>query len=151
MSDENEELLEHQTEADTDPGHVLHIDPVPVVVREPVVTVATVAQHITTETHVVSTADDDKGRVQLLAQDPLRVRATIIVHDQPVVICHSRTAAYARANMEAGTPHPVGAYVQANPDMPAAPIVVEGTQELWVVATWEAPARVSVISERRTP
>ena len=152
MSDYNDEdeLLEYETEVVDDPEPVQPIDPIPVSVCDPVVTVETVPQHITTYTLVISTATNAQAVQQLLPLDPLRVRATIIVHDNPAVICHSRASANAAANTVTNTPAPSGAYLLASATLPAAPIVIHGTQEMWIAATTSSTSRVSVIAERRT-
>lgn len=151
MSDyDDSEMLEYETEQDDDDTPVMPIAPVPVSVCEPVVTVETVPQHLTCSTFVVNTAAADTAIVQILPQDPLRVRAEIIVHDQPVVICHSRASATAAANTVAGTPYPSGAYVQADPATPSRPIPIYGVQEVWAAATYGQAARVSVFAYRRS-
>lgn len=146
---EDDELLEFETENDEAPEPVMPIAPVPVKVCEPVVTVPTVAQHLSATTLVVSTAAGAEKMLQVLSLDPLRTRATLIIHDQPVVLCHSRSQAQSAANVLAGAPRPDGAYVYAAVDKPVT-LVIETTQELWVAATFDQPARVSVLQERRT-
>lgn len=150
MSADDDDLLEYEVEDDDDGTPVLSIAPVPVHVCEPVVTVETVPQHMTASTFVVSTAIEGQALVQILPQDPLRVRAVVIVHDQPVVICHSKTSANAAANTVSGTPEPSGAYIQADPSTPSAPIPIYGVQEVWVAATYGETARVTVFAYRRT-
>lgn len=151
MSAEDDDLLEYEVEEDDDDGTpVQSIDPVPVHICEPVVTVETVPQHMTASTFVLSTDIEGQALVQILPQDPLRVRAVVIVHDQPVIICHSRTSANADANTVSGTPEPSGAYVQADPTTPSRPIPIYGVQEVWVAATYGESARVSVFAYRRT-
>lgn len=144
-----EDLLDVQTEASTAPPMVLPVDPVAVVVDGPVVTVETVPQHVSTYTVVTST--DDERAVQLLPLDPLRVRATVVVHDQPVVLCHSQAQALSAGNRTPGAPSPVGAYVWAAPGAPARPLVIAGGAAVWVAPTFDQPARVTVIAERRKP
>jgi hypothetical protein len=147
MSTEDDDLLEYETEDDTP---VEPVAPVPVHVCEPVVTVETVPQHMTASTFIVSTAIEGQELVQILPQDPLRVRAVVIVHDQPVIICHSKMSANAAANTVSGTPEPSGGYVQADPSTPSAPIDFYGVQEVWVAATFGESARVTVFAYRRT-
>lgn len=149
MSEDTSDLLEYETETEDAPEPLAPIDPVPVIVQAPVVTVGTVPQHISAYTVVV---DTDTDRVaELLPLDALRVRATIIVHDQPVVLCHTMAQALSATNRATGVPTPSGAFVQASADHPAGPIVLHGTQPMWVAATWDQPARISVLVERRTP
>jgi hypothetical protein len=151
MNAEDDDLLEYETEEDDDDGTpVQQIDPVPVHICAPVITVETVPQHMTASTFVLNTSNPDQALVQILPQDPLRVRAVVIVHDQPVVLCHSRSSANAAANTVAGTPNPSGAYVQADPTTPSQPIPVYGVQEVWAAATYGESARVTVFAYRRT-
>lgn len=147
MSADDDDLLEYETEDDTP---VEAVAPVPVHVCGPVVTVETVPQHMTASTFLLNSAVEGQALVQILPQDPLRVRAVVIVHDQPVVICHSRSAANAVANTVAGTPAPSGGYVQADPTTPSAPIDFYGVQEVWAAATYGETARVTVFAYRRT-
>lgn len=141
-SDESE-LLAYESEQDH-PVAVLPIDPVPVRVCDPVITVVTVPQHMTTYTVVVA-AGTSTAVSQLLPLDLFRVRATILVNDQAVVICHSQTQAQDPSNVVAAVPNPSGAYVPAG-----ANLVITGSQQMWVAATGATPARVTVISERRS-
>lgn len=151
MSDyDDSEMLEYEVEQDNDDAAVMPIAPVPVHVCDPVVTVETVPQHMSASTFVLNTSAPDTAIVQILPQDPLRVRATVIVHDQPVVICHSRGSAAAAANTAAGTPAPSGAYVQADPSTPSAPIPIYGVQEVFAAATYAESARVTVFAYRRS-
>ena len=151
MSAEDDELLEYQVEQDDDDGTpVQQIDPVPVHICEPVVTVETVPQHMTASTFVLTTATADQALQQILPQDPLRVRAVVIVHDQPVIICHSRSSANAAANTVTNTPAPSGAFVYASTTSPSRPIPIYGVQEVWAAATIGESARVSVWAYRRT-
>lgn len=145
--EDDEQLLEYQTEADDDEFPVIP-DPVPVCVKEPVVTVETVPQHVTCYTVVVDT-DVDQGVAELLPLDPLRVRATVIVSDQPVIICHTRPQAQDGSNRVASVPNPNGAYIPASPTL-STPVPIHGTQQMWVAGTTTDPARVSVIVERRS-
>ena len=147
MSHEDE-MLEYETEQDETP--LPPIPPVPVYACEPVVTVETVPQHMSAYTFVMSTTNADQAVQQILPQDPLRVQALIIVHDQPVVICHSKNSAAAAANTAAGTLAPSGAYVSADPTTPSAPIPIPGVQEVWAAATYGEPARISVFAYRRS-
>lgn len=147
MTDENE-LLDYETEAaEEEDARPLQIDPVPVHVCDPVVTVETVPQHVNCYTLVIGSESD--AVVELLPQDPLRVRATVIVSDQPVVICHTRPQALAGSNRAADVPNPSGAYIPAGPAL-STPVVIHGTQQVWVAATSVTAARVSVIVERRS-
>lgn len=150
MSAEDDDLLEYETEDEDDGTPVQKIDPVPVHICEPVVTVETVPQHMTASTFVLSTANADQALQQILPQDPLRVRAVVIVHDQPVIICHSRSSANAPANTVTATPDPSGAFVYASATAPSRPIPFYGVQEVWVAATVSDAARVSVFAYRRT-
>lgn len=137
---DEEALLEYETEAAPTPEVV-----VPVCVAEPVVTIETVPQHMQTNTVVVSSTGT--AFAELLPLDPLRVRATIIVSDNPVVLCHSKTLAQNAANTASNVPTPQGAYVANS----TTPIVLTGTSQLFVAATGSSSTRVSVISERRVP
>lgn len=150
--DDDDELLEYQTETDDDPAPVLPVDPVPVRVCEPVVTIETVPQHVTMITHVVqiTASDPDRAIRQLLPLDPLRVRAIVQVHDQPAVLCHSRNQAQSADNIVAATPAPQGVWVEAAAGVPSYPLVIHGGSEMWVAATSATATRVSVIVERRT-
>lgn len=150
MSSEDDDLLEYETEDEDDGTPVQAIAPVPVHVCEPVVTVETVPQHMTASTFLLNSGVEGHALVQILPQDPLRVRAVVIVHDQPVVLAHSRSSANAVANTVAGTPEPSGAYVQADPSTPSAPIDFYGVQEVWAAATYAETARVTVFAYRRT-
>lgn len=144
VHDEND-LLEYQTEADEpDPEAAAAV---PVVVDEPVVTIPTVPQHMTAYTLVVEADDAAGGVAELLPQDPLRVRAQIIVNDEPVILCHSRTQALDSRNTVASVPNPSGAYI---PDGIGFPIEITATDRMWIAATSTNPARVSVITERRS-
>lgn len=152
MSEYNEdEMLAYEVEDDADDTPVMPIDPVPVRVCEPVVTVETVPHHMSASTFVLSTSTPDEAVVQILPQDPLRVKAIVMVNDQPVVIAHSRSSAAAPQNVVTGTPSPSGAYVFASATVSSAPIQIPGVQEVWVAATVAGPARVSVLAYRRTP
>lgn len=138
---EESELLEYETEQEDEPQE---ISPIPVHVCEPVVTVATVPQHVSTYTVVVAVGDSTNGILQLMPQDPLRVRAVITCNDQAVVICHSLPQAMSTANQAASVPNPSGAYLAAGQT-----VTINGTQEMFVAATGTV-ARVSVITERRS-
>jgi hypothetical protein len=139
MNAEDDDLLEYETEEDDDDGApVQQIAPVPVHICEPVVTVETVPQHMTASTFVLNTSNPDQALVQILPQDPLRVRAVVIVHDQPVVLCHSRSSANAAGN------------TVADPTTSSQPIPVYGVQEVWAAATYGESARVTVFAYRRT-
>ncbi len=102
-------------------------------------------------TFVLSTAHADTAVRQILPQDPLRVRAVIIVHDQPVIFCHSQASASQPANVVTNTPEPSGAYVFAATNLPSRPIPIYGVQELWAAATIGESARVTVFAYRRAP
>lgn len=143
MSDDDE-LLEYETEHEPEPEP----QAVPVCLDGPVLTVATVPQHATCYTLVVD-ADVSPGFVELLPADPLRVRAVVLVNDQPVVICDSRTQANASGNQATNVPNPQGAYVPASATA-STKITLTGTAQMFVAATTTDPARVSVIVERRS-
>jgi hypothetical protein len=140
--DEDSEILEYETEQTE---QAFEIQPIPVCVSEPVVTVATVPQHVSCTTIVVATGTDG-GVEQILPQDPLRVRAQIIVSDMPVVLCHSRPQAGSSSNQVASVPNPSGAYLPVS----VSPVVIQGTQPMYVAATSATAARVTVIAERRS-
>lgn len=145
MYEEENELLEYETEAEETPELVQPIEPIPVHVCEPVITVATVPQHVSCTTVIVATGADG-GVEQILPQDPLRVRAQIIVSDMPVVLCHSRPQAGSTSNQVASVPNPSGAYLP----VATSPVAIQGTQPMYVAATSATPARVTVIAERRS-
>jgi hypothetical protein len=152
MSEYNEEeMLAYEVEDDETEQAVMPIAPVPVRVCEPVVTVETVPQHMSAYTFVMSTSHADTAIRQILPQDPLRVRAVIIVHDQPVILCHSQVSAAAPANVVTNTPEPSGAYVFAGTNLPSRPIPIYGVQEVWAAATIAESARVTVLAYRRNP
>lgn len=147
MSDYDEnEMLEYEVEADEPETPVMPISPIPVSVCEPVVTVETVPQHMTCYTVVVDTDDVDAGIKELLPLDALRVRATIIAHTAEAIICHSRSQAQDPANTVTNVPNPSGFLLSID-----TPLVLTGTQQMWVAATSSAARRVSVIVERRIP
>lgn len=136
-----EELLEYQTEQD-DPGPVQPLEPLPVHVCEPVITIATVSQHLTALSRVLTAAQPS---AQILAQDPLRTRAQVlVVGANKVVLCHSLGQAQNPNNLDATLAAPDGAVLTS-----AYPVPVETTQPVWVVAN-TFPTTVSVLIERRT-
>ena len=142
---EDEELLEYETEQ---PGAELTPTlPIPVDVHGVVTTVPTVAQHVTCYTRSLSTASNPVD--QILQYDPLRVRATIIVNDYPVVLCHSQPSAQDASNAVASTPAPDGAYVYASATV-SSTVVITGVAPVWAAATFNQTSRVSVIVERRS-
>lgn len=142
MSYEENELLDYETAAEPEPEP---FTPIPVCVTEPVVTVATVAQYVICSTVVVATGTNG-GVAEVLPLDPLRVRAMLIVSDQPVVLCHSKTEAQNAANTVANVPNPSGAYLPVS----TTAIPIHGTARLFVAATSATAGRVTVITERRT-
>lgn len=144
MSADEAELLEYEAEQDHDTP-VIPMTPIPVVVCDPVVTVPTAPQHISTYTVVVATGTTAQV-AELLPLDLLRVSARIIVSDQAVVVCHSQAQAQDSSNRVASVPNPSGAYLPVS----TAPVPITGTQQMWVAATSATPARVTVISERRS-
>lgn len=149
MSDDDE-LLDYQTEADAGEARDLAAvaaEPVPVCVYDTVVTVPTVPQHATCYTLKLDA--DDVRYVELLPEDPLRTRALIMVHDQPVVICNSRAQANSASNQAAGVPDPTGAYIPASAAA-STRFELRSTNQFFVAATSTDPARVTVIAERRT-
>jgi hypothetical protein len=137
-----EELLAYQTEQADPPEPAQPIEPVPVHVSEPVVTVATVPQHVTCRTITLTSS---QPYAQLLPQDPLRTRASILRGDNHFVICHSAIQAQDPVNTTPASTSTNGAYVTATA---SAPVVVTGTQALWV-ATNVFPTTVGLIVERR--
>ncbi len=143
MSTEKE-LLQTETEVDDGPGPVLPMVPIPVTVCEPVVSVPTVAQHISF--HTVALADGDAYR-QLLPLDALRVSALVQAFDQDVVLTNSRSQAQSAANTVANLPNPDGAIL---PKANTSPTLLTTVAEVWVTAQ-TLPARVSVIVTRRSP
>jgi len=148
--DAGEQLLEYETEAEPEPvEHAQPLEALRTEVVRPVVTVPTVPHHVTCSTAVVRSDVAGQNVVQLLPADQLRVRASIIVSDQPVVLAHSLQQAQDSRNTAAGTPFPNGAYVPASATA-SSPLVVTQTDPLWVAATSVTPARVTVIVERRS-
>lgn len=137
-----DELLEYQTEHESAGAPV---EPVPVAVCDPVVTIETVPQHATAYTVVVAT-DPAVGAPyeQLLPLDPLRVRATVWATTTDAVICHSLGQAQDPANSTTGVPNPAGAYLPTG-----LPIVIHGGQQMWAAATAATASQISVIVERR--
>jgi hypothetical protein len=135
-----EELLEYETEQEeTGP---LPIEPILVHAVEPVITVPTVAQHITCRTIVL---DANTPWAQLLPQDPLRVRARIFTITNGVVICHSVSQAQDLNNTTDQTfATPNGCLISSG-----VSAIIEGTQQLFV-ATSKFPTRVGLIIERRS-
>lgn len=143
MSDYTEdELLEYETGAE-EPDEAA----VKVCIEDPVVTVETVSQFLNTFTIVVDS--DDAQFLELLPYDPLRSRALIIVNDQPVVLCDSRSQANQPGNQVANVPNPVGAFVYASATV-STPVELKTTAQVFVAATTTDPARVSVFVERRS-
>jgi hypothetical protein len=138
------ELLEVETEADDGPVVALPIMPVPVSVCDPVVTVATVPQHVSFHTLVLTTDDPQR---QLLPLDALRVEALVQALDQDVVLTSSRSQAQSTANTVASLPNPDGAIL---PKANTTPTRMPATAEVWATAQ-VLPARVSVIVTRRSP
>lgn len=141
------EMLEYETEVEQ-PEPLGEIAPIPVQVCESVLTVPTIPQHANTYTIVLSTATNNgygSGVDILLVQDPLRVKATVMTIDQPVVVSHSQTQANSSSNQAATVPNPSGAYLPIT-----TPLVIATTQEMFVAATSATPTRISVIVERRS-
>jgi hypothetical protein len=137
MSTEPGELLEYQTQQE--PAYPPLVPEVRI--AEPVVTVAAVAQHITCRTYILDTGTP---YMQILPQDPLRVRARLVISQNGVVICHSLVQAQDPANTgDINFTAPNGAYVQASNQFEIA-----STEPLWI-STSKYPAKVAVISERR--
>lgn len=136
-----DELLAYETQHDAGPP--VPIDPLPVHVCEPVVTIPTVPQHTTCRTVVLTS---DQPYTQILPQDPLRVRAQLLRGDNHFVICHSATQAQDPVNTTPASGATNGAYVTATA---SAPVVVTGTQPLWV-STNVFPTTIGIITERRS-
>lgn len=138
--DADEELLGYETEQEeTAP---LPIEPVPVRAVEPVVTVPTVAQHLTCRTVVLA----DASPVQILAQDPLRTRAQIVVKGaNDVVLCHSITQAQDAGNADPTLARPNGAILPGGGPV----FTVTATGPVWLVGN-TFPTRVGLILERRS-
>lgn len=137
-----EELLEYQTEQEDVPEPAAPGPPVEVRVCDPVVTVPTVPQHITCKTVVLS----DATPVQILALDPLRTRAQLVVADtNDVVLCHSVTQAQNPNNADPTLARPDGTII---PGTLTAPVEVDATGPAWLVAN-TFPTRVGLIIERR--
>ena len=145
----DDELLQYETESDIEDERAVAAaaEPVPVRLDEPVVTVPTRAQHATCYT--LQLESDVERYVELLPADPLRSRALVIVNDQPVVICDSRAQAGRADNQAVGTPAPSGAYVPASSTL-STQVEIFTTAQMFVAATSASPARVTVITERRS-
>jgi hypothetical protein len=137
-------ILEYETEA---PPAPVPDAPIPVDVCGMVTTVATVPQHATCYTRSLSTASNPVD--QILPYDPLRVRATVIVNDYPVVLCHSQPSAQDASNAVASTPSPDGAYVFASATA-SSTVIITSVAPVWAAATFNQTSRVSVIVERRS-
>jgi hypothetical protein len=136
---DDSELLEYETETQEPTGP---ITPIPVEICEPVVTVPTVAQHVTAYTLVLTATTP---YTELMTQDPLRVRARIFTITNGVVICHSLQQAQDPANTgDANFTAPNGALIASG-----VSFMIEGTQRMWV-STSKFPTRVGVIIERRS-
>lgn len=140
---DDDELLDYQTEQEDAPEPVQPIEPVPVHVCEPVVTVPTVAQHVTFRTVTLTAANPVQ---QILNLDPLRIRAWLLPKiDNNVVLCHSISQAQDPANADPMLTAPNGAYVSA---ALTAPVPIPGTAPVWCVGN-TFPTRVGLIIERR--
>lgn len=140
MNDDNE-ILEYETEAHEPPEH---ISPIPVSVCEPVVTVATVPQHTSFRTFVLTT---DNPTAQILPLDPLRVAALVSSPDNDVVLSGSRSQAGDKANVSDSTlARPNGGLL---PKALTAPVPISSTDAVWVSGP-TYPSRVWVVITRRT-
>lgn len=139
---EDNELLDYQTEQGDEPQHVQPIEPVPVHVCEPVVTIETVPQHVSCYT---ITLTQDMPYAQVLPLDVLRVRASLLRCDNHFVLCHSLGQAQDANNSTTGSTVTNGALITATFN---APVPVSGVQEMWV-ATNVFPTNIGVIVERR--
>lgn len=144
MYEEENELLEYETEAEETPELVMPIEPIPVRVCEPVVTIETVPQHISTRTILLTAAQPVQ---EVLPHDPLRVCAWLLPKvDNNVVLCHSYQQAQDPANQDPTLANPSGAIISA---ALTAPVRVSGTQRMWLVAN-TFPTHFGVIVERRS-
>lgn len=96
-------------------------------------------------TYVVS---DASGVQQLLGQDMLRRRATILTLDQPVVIASSLAEASDTNNPAAGS----AAVSASGFVLPVnVPLILETRHEIWVTPTSATATRVSVLTEAYAP
>lgn len=137
-------LLDYETEADEAPAGVA--EPIATKVCEPVVTVPTVAQHLTCSTVVLTS---DAPYVQLLPLDPLRLRAQILLKgSKDIVICHSLAQAQDLANQASPLARPNGTIVSSGF---TTPVSIETTQPVWAVGDASAGnILLGLIVERRT-
>lgn len=143
MNEPDDELLEYETEAEEEDARPLPIDPVPVKISEPVVTVETVPQHVSMFTLTLTA---ETPMLPLLPLDPLRVSAQVLRVDNHFILCHSLQQAMDPLNITPAATDANGALVTATFN---APVPVRGTQAVWV-ATRVFPTRVGVIVERRS-
>jgi hypothetical protein len=106
-------------------------------------------EHFVCSTYVVSSAGVAQGtgnppNQRVLSLDPMRKSATIQAIDNPVIVCHSTSQLTSPQNQVANVPFPEGYYLSAG-----ASLSIDGTGQLWVVATVAAATRVSVAENRR--
>lgn len=143
------ELLETETGDELPAGEEVQIPVIPVCVTEKVIAEIVTPQEFTTHTISLGTGSvtsEGNGIDELLPQDELRVRATILAIDQDIVICHSKAQAGDPANSAALVPNPSGFYLPKG-----IPYLITTTRRLWVAATNATPTRISVSTERRQP
>ncbi|MBO2460967.1 hypothetical protein [Actinomadura violacea] len=135
-------LIQHETEHPAD-IEVPSVDPIPVVTVGSVAVEEILPQHVALRTFVLTT---DNPYKQLLALDPLRVRATLLALDDDVVLTSSRAQAMSPANLEATLAAPDGAVLPKS-----FPVSLDTVGEVWATApTGTYPARVAVYMTRRT-
>jgi hypothetical protein len=143
-NDSDEIMLLHETEQDYDQP-VMPTEPIPVIVRDAVVTVDIVAQH-TSCYSIVLTAGSPIAEV--LGNDPLRISATIWSLDHDIVLCHSEAQANDPKNQVSGLAAPNGAIVTNAGGFPPA-FLINSTQQFFLVGN-TFPSRVSVMAHRRS-
>jgi hypothetical protein len=137
---DQEQLLDYEDELQPP---AMMMEPVPVRLTEPAVTLETVPQHAGFRT-IVLTADNPFA--QLLPPDPLRVTSQVYSPDHDVVLASSAAQAQDKANIsDTSLLRPNGALLaSAHP----TGIPIDTTDAVWVAGP-TYPSRVSVIVTRR--
>jgi hypothetical protein len=140
--DPDDVLIQHETEHPAD-IEVPSVDPIPVVTVGSVAVEEILPQHVAFRTFVLTA---DNPYKQLLALDPLRVRATLLALDDDVVLTSSRAQAMSPANLDSTLATPDGAVLPKS-----FPVSVDAVGEVWATAPATTyPARVAVYMTRRT-
>jgi hypothetical protein len=106
-------------------------------------------EHFVLSTYQVQAGNAPQGTgaepyQRILAQDPLRKEAVISAIDQPIVLAHSEAQAANANNQTALVPFPEGYYLPVG-----MTITLQGTGQVWAVATSVTIGRVSVAVNRR--